>query len=86
MCYFRGAFRRFLDNSGNFCGRGATLWCGNSLLSPNEFTLGDLMKIKWFVNNVSAARSPDRAEHAILGDFGCAFFRKFRPHLRSGAS
>ena len=25
------------------------------------------MKIKWFVNNVTAVGSPDRAEHAIMG-------------------
>ena len=31
------------------------------------FTHGHLMKIKWLVANVTAARAPDRAERAILG-------------------
>ena len=28
----------FLANSGHFCGWGATLLCGNHLLSPNTFS------------------------------------------------
>ena len=33
------------------------------------------MKIKWLVADVTAVRSPDRAERAILGDdFGWACF------------
>ena len=43
------------------------MWCRNSLLSPNKFTEGGLIKIKWLVTDVTAVRSPDRAEHAILG-------------------
>ena len=41
--------------------------CRNLLLSPNNFIQGHLVKIKWFVANVTAVGSPDRAEHAILG-------------------
>ena len=57
----------FLANSGRFCDRGATLRRRNPLLSPDNFTWGDLMKIKWFVVNVTAVGFPDGAEHAILG-------------------
>ena len=55
-----------LANSGCICGQGATVWCRNPLLTPNKFTQGYLMKMKWFVANVIAVRSPDRAEHAII--------------------
>ena len=40
---------------------------GTPPLSPNKLTQGHLMKIKWFVTNVLAVGSPDRAECAILG-------------------
>ena len=32
-------------NSDSICGRGATVWCRNPLMSPNNFTLVYLMKI-----------------------------------------
>ena len=54
-------------SSGRFCGQGATLWCRNPLLSPNELTYGDYMNMKRFVVNVTAACPPDRTERAILG-------------------
>ena len=38
-----------------------------NLLSPNKFTLGDLMNIESLVINVTAVGSSDRAEHAIFG-------------------
>ena len=38
--------------------------------------LGLFNEIEWLVTNVTAIRSPDRAEHAMYleGDFGWAFF------------
>ena len=56
-----------LSNLLCFCDWGATLWCRNPLLSPNRFTYSHLMKIKWLVADVTAVRSPDRAERTILG-------------------
>ena len=56
-----------LANSGHFCGRGATLWCRNPLLSSNNFTKGHFMKIEWLVTDAPAIGSPGRAECAILG-------------------
>ena len=52
---------------------GATLRCRNLLLSPNNFTCGQL--IKWLVTNVTAIRSPGRAKSAILLVIlaGCVF-------------
>ena len=44
------------------------------------------MKIKWLVANVTAVRSPDRAERAILEVVlaeGC--FGKLGPYLSSGS-
>ena len=38
MWHLGDDFGRFLANSGRFCGRGATLWCKNPLLSTNNFT------------------------------------------------
>ena len=67
MSYFGGDFGRYLVNSGRFCDGGAVLWRGNPLLGPNKFPYVNLMKIEWFVVNVTAVRSLDRAEHAILG-------------------
>ena len=40
---------------------------GTPLLSSNMSTPGHLMKIEQLVTDVTADRSPDRAEHAILG-------------------
>ena len=34
-------------------------------MSPKTYTYGHLMKIEWFVANVTAVGSPDRVEHAI---------------------
>ena len=53
-------------NPGRCCGRKATLWCRNPLLSSNTFTKGHLMKIEWLVTDVTAIESSDRAEHAIF--------------------
>ena len=85
----------FLANPGHFCGRGATLWCTNPLLSSNNFTWGRLMNIDWLVTDVTAIidwlvtdvtaiRSSGRAEHAILGVIlaGCVF-SQFRTYLWS---
>ena len=36
-------------------------------MSSNNCTRGHLMMLEWFVASVTAAESPDRAEHAILG-------------------
>ena len=54
-------------NSGRICGQGATLRCKNPLLNLINFTQGHFMKIELLVANVTAVRSPDRAECAILG-------------------
>ena len=61
------AGRFFWTNSGRICGRGVTLWCGNTILSSNNFTYDHLMKIEWFVTDETAVGSPNRAERAILG-------------------
>ena len=42
--YFGGDFGCSLANSGHFSGLGATLWCRNPHLSPNNFTLGHYWK------------------------------------------
>ena len=45
MCYCGGDFCWALFwpiQAVSICGRGASLWCGNPLLSPNNFTLGHL--------------------------------------------
>ena len=75
---------RVFGQSRSFCGRGATLWCTNPLLSSNNFTWGRLMKIEWLVNDVTASGSSGRAEHVILGVIlaGCVF-GQFRPYLWS---
>ena len=57
----------FVTNSGHVCGRRATLWRKNPLLSPNNFTESRLIKIEWLVTNVTPFWSPDRAEHDSLG-------------------
>ena len=36
-------------------------------MSPNNFTKGHLVKIEWLVADMTAVRSLDRAERAILG-------------------
>ena len=36
-------------------------------MSPNKSTEGHLVKMECLVSDVTAIRSPDRAEHAILG-------------------
>ena len=56
----------FLANSGGVCGRVATLWCRNPLLSSNSFTQGHLMGIERSVTDVTAVRSTGRTERAIL--------------------
>ena len=38
ICMFGYDLPCFLDNSGHFCGRAATLWCRSPFLSPNDFT------------------------------------------------
>ena len=86
MCYFGGDFgwgvvlvdsRRFLDSE-------ATLWCRNPLLSSYKFTKG--LKIEWLVANVSAVRSPDRSEGAIMEVILVGrCFGQFRQYLWSGS-
>ena len=76
----------FLTNSGHFCGRGATLWSRNSLLSSNIFTYGRLMKIEWLVADAPAIGSPGRAERAILGVILTGrVFGQFRSFVWSGS-
>ena len=74
--YFGVDFGRayFCANSGPFCGRGGILWCRNSLLSPNRFTEGRLLKIEWLVTNVTPVGSRDRAEHTVLVWFWLGVF------------
>ena len=64
---FGDDFRHFLANSGRFCGRGATLWSGNPLLSPNNFTQGHLMNMELLIADVTFVGSPARAECELLG-------------------
>ena len=71
---FWNNFEHVLANSGLFCGWGATLWCGNHLLSPNNFTLGHLLKIEWLVTDVTAVRSTDRAKTNTLRIFFGVFW------------
>ena len=75
----------FLANPGHFCGRGATLWCRNPLLSSNNYPQGHLMKIEWLVAGVTAVGSLDRTERAIWGVIvtGC-IFGQFRSYLWLG--
>ena len=79
-----GGLWHFLANSGRFCDRGATLRDRNPLLSPHKFAQGHLVKIEWLVADVTAVRSLDRAERAILGVIlaGCVF-GQFRTYLWS---
>ena len=53
---------RFLANPGHICGRGASLWCRNPLLSSNKFTQGHLMKTEGLITDLAVVRSPERAE------------------------
>ena len=39
----------------------------DSILSPNNFTWGHLLKIEWLVIDITAVGSPDKAERDILG-------------------
>ena len=66
---FFGQFRSYLWSLSNFS-------CSNFLLSPNTLTWGHWTKIEWFVADVAAVESPDRAECAMYfgGDFCRAFF------------
>ena len=72
--HFWNDFEHVLANSGLFCGWEATLWCGNHLLSPNNFTLGHLLKIEWLVTDVTAVRSTDRAKTNTLRIFFGVFW------------
>ena len=73
-----------LANPGHICGRGATLLCRNPLLSSNNFTLGNSMKIEWLGTNVTAIGSPGRAERAALGMIMAGrIFGQFRTYLWS---
>ena len=36
-------------------------------MSPDNFTFGPVVKIKWLVADMTVIGSPDRAERAILG-------------------
>ena len=57
----------FLANQGRFCGRGATLWCRNPLLSYSNFTLCCIMKIVWLVTDVTAVGSPWQRRTCYFG-------------------
>ena len=41
--------------------------CDVGALTPNMFTQGHIMKIKWLVADVAVVESPDIAESSILG-------------------
>ena len=58
---------RVFAGLGHVCGRWATLWCRNLLLSSSNFKLSHLVKIEWLVANVTVIGSPGIAEHAIWG-------------------
>ena len=45
-CSFLGYFWRFLANLGHFCGRGALLWSGDTILSPTRLNKYCLKKKK----------------------------------------
>ena len=64
-------------------------FCGvskNPFQSPNKFTQGRLMKIKWLIDDVTAVRSPGIAEEAILGlILAGRCFGQFRSYLWSGS-
>ena len=62
-----GMFLEFLVNLGHLCGGGATLWCRNLLLSPNNSTYGNLSKREWLVDDVTAVVSSDKTEHDTFG-------------------
>ena len=73
-----------MANPGNFCGRGATLWYSNPLLSPNNFAKDHLMKTESLITDVTAVGSPGRAKRAILGvNLAVPFFGRFRTYLWS---
>ena len=50
-----------------------------TLLSPNNFTQGHLLKIELLVADVTAAGSPDRVECAILAVILAQRFRPIQP-------
>ena len=86
ITYVTDVFVQFLPNSGRFRDRGATLWCRNPLLSPDNFYQGHSLKLKWLVTNAIAVRSPERAEHANLRIILVGrVFGQFRPHLWLGS-
>ena len=75
---------RVFGQSRLFCCRGGPLWCRNPLLSSNNFTQGHLMKMEWLVTDVTAVRSPGKAEHVIFGVILAGrVFGQFRTYLRS---
>ena len=77
-------FEHFSANSSHYCGRAATLWSGNALLSPKNRTQGRLTKTTWLNINMTAIRSPAEAENEIFwAIFG--FFGWFGPLLWSGS-
>ena len=68
----------FFANLGRICGREAILWCRNPLLSPNNFTYGQLLKTEWLVAYVTPVSSPAKAEREFFKvDFG--LFWKNKP-------
>ena len=60
------------------------MWCKNAILSSNNFTWGQLLKIKWLVTVVTAIESPDRTERAIFGVI-LGVFGQFGPLLWLGS-
>ena len=66
---------RVFGQSRSFCCRRATSWQSHFLLSPNDFIQGHLMKVEWFVGDVTAVGSSDRAERAILEVILAVFFQ-----------
>ena len=78
--------RRFLASQGGICGRGATLSCRNPLMSPYNFIQGHILKIECLIIDITAVRSPDRAERAILlVILAGRFFSHFRLYLWPGS-
>ena len=57
-------------------------WYYVPIVSRSENEDHTLMKIMWLVTNVTAVRSPDSAERAIVGVvLAWRFFGQFRPYV-----
>ena len=68
VIFWGGFWIYILANSSHFCAQGATLWCKNPLLSPNNFTLGHLLKTEWLVDDVHTCWVPWESGSWYFGD------------------